>query len=290
MTSAITTSAITTSAIVTGGGSGIGEVIARRLVATGMRVGVLDVNEAGARSVAQSLGDTGDPGDPGARAVALIASTVDEAAVQRCLDEFGTPDLLVNNAGIVRFGPLADLSAADWRAVVEVNLTGTYLTARAVACRLRAEGRRGAIVNITSMNGVMPGPNAGAYGSTKAAIALLTQQMAIEWAPWGLRVNAVAPGLIDGGMSAPIYADSGFREIRSSKVPLGRLGTADDIADAVLFLASDAASYITGQNLLVDGGVTMNMISQLPRPQSVDSVGSGNPGADGGDGGDGGAR
>ncbi len=285
--SATRASATRASAIVTGAGSGIGEAIARRLVGAGMRVGVLDVNEAGARAVAESLGGSG---------VALIASTTDEPAVERCLDEFGTPDLLVNNAGIVRFGPLADLSTADWRAVIEVNLTGTFLIARAVACRLRDAGRRGTIVNITSMNGVMPGPNAGAYGSTKAAVALLTQQMAIEWAPWGLRVNAVAPGLIDGGMSAPIYADASFREIRSAKVPLGRLGTADDIADAVLFLASDAASYITGQNLLVDGGVTMNMIGQLPRPQSVDSVGagspggSGRPGGSGSPGGDGGAR
>jgi NAD(P)-dependent dehydrogenase (short-subunit alcohol dehydrogenase family) len=131
------------------------------------------------------------------------------------------------------------------------------------------------IVNVTSMNGVSPGPNAGAYGATKAAVALLTQQMALEWGPAGIRVNAVAPGLVDGGMSAPIYADAETRAARSSKVPLGRLGSPSDVAEAVWWLASDAASYVTGQQLLVDGGVTMAMIANLPRPRGVDGVGHG---------------
>jgi NAD(P)-dependent dehydrogenase (short-subunit alcohol dehydrogenase family) len=158
--------------------------------------------------------------------------------------------------------------------VVDVNLTGTFVGARAAARRMIAAGVAGTIVNITSMNGVAPGPNAGAYGATKAAVALLTQQMALEWGPQGIRVNAVAPGLIDAGMSEPIYADPEFRERRGSKVPLGRLGTADDVAAVVLFLASSGAAYITGQNLLVDGGVTSNIIGQLPRPEAVDRVGA----------------
>jgi NAD(P)-dependent dehydrogenase (short-subunit alcohol dehydrogenase family) len=156
--------------------------------------------------------------------------------------------------------------------VVDVNLTGCFVVARAAA-RGMIERGHGAIVNVTSMNGVAPGPNAGAYGSTKAAVALLTQQMALEWGPSGIRVNAVAPGLIDAGMSAPIYADPETRKARESKVPLGRLGRAEDIAQAVVFLASDASQYITGQNLLVDGGVTMGMIGQLPRPRSVERPG-----------------
>lgn len=123
------------------------------------------------------------------------------------------------------------------------------------------------------MNGIAPGPNAGSYGATKAGVALLTQQMAIEWGPLGVRVNAVAPGLIDAGMSEPIYADPETRQARESKVPLGRLGTAADISSVVTFLLSDAAAYMTGQNVLVDGGVTMSMIANLPRPQSVDSIG-----------------
>jgi NAD(P)-dependent dehydrogenase (short-subunit alcohol dehydrogenase family) len=117
------------------------------------------------------------------------------------------------------------------------------------------------------------GPNAGAYGASKAAVALLTSQMALEWGAHGIRVNAVAPGLVDAGMSAPIYADAATRHARESKVPLGRLGTAADIAAVVLFLASDAAAYVTGQNLVVDGGVTGSLIAHLPRPAAVDSVG-----------------
>jgi NAD(P)-dependent dehydrogenase (short-subunit alcohol dehydrogenase family) len=251
-----------TSVIVTGAGRGIGEAIARRFAADGARVGVLDVDADGAVRVADEIGG-----------VALVAATTDTAAVDAALDTFGAADVLVNNAGIVRFGPLLDLDEAAWRAVVDVNLTGTFIITRAVARRLVAAGRPGAIVNITSMNGVAPGPNAGAYGSTKAAVALLTAQMALEWGPLGIRVNAVAPGLIDAGMSEPIYADPGIRAARESKVPLGRLGRADDIADVVAFLASDSARYVTGQTLLVDGGVTMSVIAGLPRPASVDGTG-----------------
>jgi NAD(P)-dependent dehydrogenase (short-subunit alcohol dehydrogenase family) len=129
------------------------------------------------------------------------------------------------------------------------------------------------VVNVTSMNGVAAGPNAGAYGSSKAGVALLTSQMALEWGPSGIRVNAVAPGLIDAGMSEPIYADPEVRAARESKVPLGRLGVASDITDVVLFLASDRAAYIHGQNIVVDGGVTGSVIAHLPRPAAVDSVG-----------------
>jgi NAD(P)-dependent dehydrogenase (short-subunit alcohol dehydrogenase family) len=129
------------------------------------------------------------------------------------------------------------------------------------------------------MNGVEPGPNAGAYGATKAGVALLTRQMALEWGPTGIRVNAVAPGLIDAGMSEPIYEDADIRARREGRVPLGRLGSADDVAAAALFLLSDEASYITGTELLVDGGVTHSVIGSLPRPQSVDGVGPAPTGA-----------
>ena len=171
---------------------------------------------------------------------------------------------------LVRF---ADITIDDWRAVVEVNLTGTFVALRCVARRMIAHSVSGSLVAVTSMNGVAPGPNAGAYGSTKAAVALLIRQMALEWGPLGIRSNAVAPGLIDAGMSEPIYADEDIRHRRSSSVPLRRLGTADDVAAAVLFLLSDGASYINGAELLVDGGVTSSVIGTLPRPQSVDSVG-----------------
>lgn len=252
------------STLVTGAGAGLGAAVAARFAAGGDRVCVLDVDGDAAERVAASIGNG---------AVGVTASITDPAAIDAALDAFGTPDVVVNNAGIVRFGPLVDLSLADWQAVVEVNLTGTFVVARTVAARWLAEGRGGAVVNVTSMNGVAPGPNAGAYGSTKAAVALLTQQMALEWGAAGIRVNAVAPGLIDGGMSEPIYADRETRRARESKVPLQRLGTPTDVAEAVWWLASPTAAYVTGQQLVVDGGVTMAMIANLPRPRSIDGVG-----------------
>jgi len=181
-----------------------------------------------------------------------------------------------------RIRDLLDLDIDDWRTVVDVNLTGTFLTARAVARRLVATGRPGSIVTVTSMNGVAPGPNSGAYGATKAGIARLTQQMALEWGPFGIRANSVAPGLIDAGMSEPIYADADITNRRRQAVPLGRLGTAADVASVVLFLLSDAAGYVNGTELLVDGGVTMSVIGTLPRPRTVDLVGPGSDGAQAG--------
>lgn len=228
--------------VVTGAGQGLGAAIAGALADAGHHVGVLDRDGDAARQVAARLPS----------AVALCADTTDEAAIEAALDALGaTPTVAVCNAGIVRFGPLLELAERDWRAVVDVNLTGTFLTARAVARRMGDRG--GSIVAVTSMNGVAPGPNAGGYGATKAAVGLLVEQMAIEWGPLGIRVNAVAPGLIDAGMSAPIYTDPEFRELRASKVPLGRLGTADDVAAVVRFLTSDEAAYVSGQTLLVDG-------------------------------------
>ena len=251
--------------LVTGAGHGLGEAIARLAAARGARVGVLDLDGDAAAAVAADL--------PGA--VALQADTTDEAAVEAALDALGeVPDGVVCNAGIVRFGPLRDLSLADWRAVVDVNLTGTFVTARAAARRMMVAGAPGAIVSIASMNGVAPGPNAGAYAATKAGVMMLTQQMAVEWGGAGIRCNAVAPGMIDAGMSTPLVAVEVFRRRRETNVPLGRLGTAEDIANATVWLLGEESAYVTGQTLLVDGGVTMSIIAHLPRPASVDSVGA----------------
>ena len=256
------------SLFVTGAATGIGLDVARAAARSGFRVGLLDVDPS-VVDAAKALDGSG-----------YVGSVTDPGAVEAALDHFGPPDVFVNNAGIVRFGPLLEQELSEWRAVVDVNLTGVFIGSRAAAHTMADRGT-GTIVNVTSMNGVVAGPNAGAYGAAKAGVALLTEQMAIEWGPLGIRVNAVAPGLIDGGMSAPIYADPGTRAAREAKVPLGRLGRPADVAAAVLFLASDDAGYITGQELVVDGGVTRSMIANLPRPRSVDGVGP--TGEDGGD-------
>jgi NAD(P)-dependent dehydrogenase (short-subunit alcohol dehydrogenase family) len=246
--------------LVTGGAGGLGAAIAAAGHTAGYRVGIVDI--------AAPAEDA--PGE----IECFDASITDEAAIAAVLDKFGTPDVVVNNAGIVRFGPLLALDIDDFRAVVDVNLVGAFVVARAAARRWVEAARPGVVINVTSMNGVAAGPNAGAYGPAKAGLALLTAQMALEWGQLGIRVNAVAPGLIDAGMSEPIYADPATRTARESKIPLGRLGTAVDIADVVLFLASDGARYVHGQNVVVDGGVTGSIISHLPRPDSLDTAGT----------------
>ncbi len=248
-------------AVVTGAGGGIGAAIATSLADRGYGVAVLDIDGDRAGDVASRL--------VGGQALEVDIS--DESAVDDALDRLGRPpSVVVANAGIVRFGKLLELSVSDWRRVIEVNLTGTFVVCRAGARRMVDAGAGGSIVAITSMNGVVPGPGSGAYTASKAGLNQLVGQMAIEWGAAGIRVNGVAPGLIDGGMSGPIYADPDFRRARESRVPVGRLGTPEDIAQVVSFLCSDDAEYITGQTLLVDGGVTHNMISQLPRPSAVE--------------------
>jgi NAD(P)-dependent dehydrogenase (short-subunit alcohol dehydrogenase family) len=242
-------------AIVTGAAGDIGAAIARVLAGAGYKVGVLDLDEARVREVASKI----------AGAMPLVASVTDEASVEAALDAFGAiPDLVVNNAGIVRFGYLIDQSLEDFRRVLDVDLVGIFVVARACARRMVTRGS-GAIVNITSIGGMATGTNAGAYPAAKAGAAKLTEQMALEWGPQGIRVNAIAPGFIDGGMSAGFFKDPKIRARRGNAVPLRRLGTPEDVAQAVLFLGSDAASYISGQHVAVDGGVVHSVLQQLPR-------------------------
>lgn len=251
-------------AVVTGAGKGIGAVIAARAAEAGYRVVLWDINDVAVKQVAESIGSAAT------WAVVDVGSEESVAAGFAALE--GAPDLLVNNAGLVRFGPLSTLSPQDWDAVLRVNLTGVFLVARQAAVMMAQRGS-GVIINMASVNGIAAAPNAGAYTSTKAAVIRLSEQMALEWAEHGIRVNTVAPGLILAGMSDAVYADPEVRTLRQGQVPLGELGTADQVADSVLFLASPAADYITGQLLAVDGGLTKAGMRSLARPRSVDSVG-----------------
>ena len=245
----------TRQALVTGGGNGIGEGIARALAGAGYAVAVVDRDGAAAARVAADL--------PHAQAIA--ADVTDEASIERAFAALSAaPDLVVCNAGIVRFGPLLTQSIQDLRSVLDVNLWGAMLTALAGARRMAA-GRGGHVVCITSINSETPGPNVGAYPAAKAGLAHFAKQLAIECGPSGVRVNAVSPGFIDGGISAPIYADEAVRVRRAGSVPLRRLGTVEDVANAVLWLDSPGASYISGHELVVDGGVVGSLLAQLPR-------------------------
>lgn len=241
--------------LITGAAHGLGAAIARAADAAGYRTAVLDLKSEECAVVADGL----------ANGVAVAADVCDEASVERALDELGdAPSVLVNNAGILRTGPLIDHSPEDFRRVMDVNLNGVFIVAQAAARRMRDNGG-GSIINMSSINGIHPSPNCGAYVAAKAGVIGLTQQMSIEWGEYGIRVNAVAPGFIDAGMSAPFYENASVRNKRASAVPLGRLGTAEDIAQCVLFLASEASAYISGETITVDGGVINSVLKQLPR-------------------------
>lgn len=250
-------------AVVTGAAGGLGAAIALRFAREGFRVALLDTNAARVAEQARAI-----QGARGYRCDISDEKDVEQTVAAICQDFGAAPDVLVNNAGIVRFGPFLEHNVEDFRRVVDVNLVGTFIVSRAVARRMAGKGG-GAIVNITSLNAVAISPDAGAYPATKAAVATLTEHMALSLAPLGIRVNAVAPGFIDAGMSAPIYRDPEVRKVRSAAVPAGRLGTAEDVAEAVLFLASDRAGYIHGQHVLVDGGVSLSLKNHLPRKAPV---------------------
>lgn len=242
-------------AIVTGAGAGIGEAISRKLSKNNYRVGMLDLNKDNVIKASKEIENS----------IPLFADVTIEDSVKEAFKEFGEiPDLLVNNVGIVLFGPLEEHSVSDYSKSLNINLLGSFITSRVLINDMIKRGN-GSIINMSSVNGVNPGIGIGAYPASKAGIISMTQQMALEWGKFGLRINCISPGFIDAGMSKPIYQDNKVRALRGGAVPSGRLGEAEDIANAVLFLDSENASYINGHNLVVDGGVISSVIAQLPR-------------------------
>ena len=239
--------------LITGGASGLGLEIAKTALDRGYDVRIIDTDEQAVKQAEEK-----NKGLKG-----CVANIVKDDEVKEAFDRLGTPNTLVNNAGIVKFGPLIEQSVEDFIITVNVNLIGTYIVSREAA--LRMEGEKGHIINISSINSITPGPGAGAYPSTKAGIKQMTRQLAIELSDRKIRVNSVAPGFIDAGMSATIYEDKKVRETRSRAVPVKRLGTGSDIAEAVMFLDSEQASYVNGHELVVDGGVVHSLLNQLPR-------------------------
>ncbi len=242
-------------AVVTGAGAGIGEAISRKLSENNYRVGMLDLNKDNVIKASKEIENS----------IPLFADVTIEDSVKEAFKEFGEiPDLLVNNVGIVLFGPLEEHSVSDYSKSLNINLLGSFITSRVLINDMIKRGN-GSIINMSSVNGVNPGIGIGAYPASKAGIISMTQQMALEWGKFGLRINCISPGFIDAGMSKPIYQDNKVRALRGGAVPSGRLGEAEDIANAVLFLDSENASYINGHNLVVDGGVISSVIAQLPR-------------------------
>lgn len=243
-------------AIVTGagrGGRGIGRGIAVALARAGADVAVTArTNVADAEAVAQAVTDLGR------KSLAIACDVADSASVEalfaKVKEEWGRVDILVNNAGITRDTLLLRMSEDDWDAVLDTNLKGAFLCTRAAA-KLMLKQKSGRIINITSINGQVGSPGQANYSASKAGMIGLTKTVAKELASRGITVNAVAPGFIETQMTD--FARGEMRDEIVKRVPLGRLGSIEDVGAAVAFLASDAASYITGQVLTVDGGLTV---------------------------------
>ena len=237
------------SALVTGASRGIGAAIAKLFVEQGARVVLasrkIDTAAALGPSAHAFAAHTGKEAD----CVALIAEAV---------RVFGKVDILVNNAGTnPYFGPLIEAPEAAWDKTFEVNLKGYFWTTREVARHLVDRGAPGAIVNVSSVSGLRAAPLQGVYGMTKAAVISMTRTFALELGPARIRVNAIAPGLVDTRLASAIVKDDSLSQEWLKRTPLGRVATPDEIASAALYLASDASSYVTGEVLVVDGGTTM---------------------------------
>jgi NAD(P)-dependent dehydrogenase (short-subunit alcohol dehydrogenase family) len=245
-------------ALITGGSRGIGEAIARTFVARGARVVIAARKLDGVDAVAASIAK--QHGADRVRAVAAHTGKEDECVrlVEETVATFGKIDVLVNNAGTnPYFGPMIQAGGAAWDKTFEVNLKGYFWCAREVARRLVARGAPGSIINIASIAGVVTSPMQGVYSMTKAAVISMTKTLALELGPSGIRVNAIAPGFVDTRLASAVLKNEDLAKVVLGRTPLGRHGTPDEIAGGALYLASDAASFLTGHTLVIDGGLTI---------------------------------
>ena len=250
--------------VITGAGGGIGRSLAINFARAGARIALLDRSKVDVDATASEVqAAAGDKAHVMACDVSDPASVTDAAAASYAA--LGACDVLVNNAGLLRPGSLDKLSVAEWNALLSVNLTGYLLCAQAFGTQMRGKGQ-GALVHIASIAGSHPQGASGAYSVSKAGVIMLSQQLANDWGPHGIRSNVVSPGLVVTPMSQSFYDTPGVTERRKAVVPMRRIGMPQDMANAILFLASDRASYISGDEITVDGGFVRMLMNLVPRP------------------------
>ena len=246
-------------AFVTGAASGLGQATARAMAREGAAVAACDVRRAGADAVADELRASG------AIAVAVACDVADAAAVDRALDEaeaaIGPVDTLFCNAGIAIEGNVPSASVTDWQRTLDVNLGGVWNGCRSVIRRVAARGGTAAIVNTASVNAFFVEPDFPAYCASKGGVTALTRALALDWARHGIRVNCVCPGYMDTAMVAPFFGDgeagAAARRAAGELHALGRIARPEEVAEVVVFLASDEASFMTGAAVVVDGGMSI---------------------------------
>jgi NAD(P)-dependent dehydrogenase (short-subunit alcohol dehydrogenase family) len=250
--------------VVTGGGSGIGAETARQLAAVGASVAVLDRNEEGAASVAAEIENVGG------RAISIAADVqcadMIAAAAARVQQELGACQVLVNNAAIRDGKALMDVDLEKWNQLIAVNLTGALICTQIFGRQMIGARQGGSIVNVASITGFYPMPYGSGYSVCKAGLMMLSRLLTVELADHRIRSNVVAPALVRTPSSEIAYQDPEIGPRRAQMVPSGRISTALDLANAIVFLASDRASYINGQEILIDGGLSQTLLSLIPRP------------------------
>ncbi|NYT64488.1 SDR family oxidoreductase [Alcaligenaceae bacterium] len=240
--------------LITGAGSGLGYAMAQAFAATGARLALLDISKVGLEQCRAQLLSV----FPDLSVQIYVASVTDEQAVHAAVAQaqatFGGIDVLLNNAGIAMNQPTHELSGADWRKTIDINVNGVFYCAQAVAQGMIAQGQ-GVILNISSMYGQVAAPERAAYCTSKAAVSMLTKVLAIEWGKQGLRVNAIAPGYVKTALVDQLVAAGRMDlDVLTKRTPSGRLGESHEVATLALFLASEHASFINGQVIVADGG------------------------------------
>jgi glucose 1-dehydrogenase len=238
--------------VVTGGSRSIGRAIALGCAAEGASVVVnYRTNEREAQHVVDEVRACG--GSAVSQQGDVSRGEDARALVARAVAEFGRLDVLVNNAGVLRRTPVLEIGEEEWDLILSIDLKGPFLCAQAAARQMVEQGS-GSIVNISSVNEERPGPGLAHYSSAKGGLRMLTRQLALELAPHGIRVNSVAPGLVETDLNRADIADTAWREARIARTPLKMIGKPDDVVGAALFLASDDSRYATGTSVFVDGG------------------------------------